>query len=173
MNRKQGSKGKYNADIATQDFYRFYYDNCSKPIPYSIAKDLYKDLMHGLSSLMLEGEEISIPSLGKFSIKAYMPKRFDKDGNFIKPPIDFGRSWEYWRKKYPGKTDEEIVEIKDKPVLRYENRHSKGYQYKFVWDKSDLAIPGKRVYKFKPASMYKRKLAKLIKSNTDVIFESL
>ena len=88
--------------------------------------------MHGISLLMLEGEEVSIPNLGKFSIKAFMPKRFDKNGEFIKPPVDFGRTWKYWRKIYPGKTDEEITNIDAKPLLRYENRHSKGYQYKFM-----------------------------------------
>ena len=173
MNRKSGSTGKYNADVATQNFYRFYYDNCSKPITYTVVKDLYKELMHETSLLMVHGEEVYIPNLGKFSIKAYMPKRFDKDGNFIKPPIDFGRTWKYWKKLYPGLNEYEIVALDDKPVLRYENRHSKGYQYKFIWDNSNLAIPGKRVYNFKPATQYKRKLAQLIKSGADVIFESL
>lgn len=173
MNRSEGAKGKYNADVASQNFYRYYLDNTSKPIPYSILIDIYKDLMHGLSMLMLEGEEVWIPHLGTFSIKAFMPKRFDKEGNFIKPPVDFGRTWEYWRKIYPGKTDEEITNIEGKIVLRYENRHSKGYQYKFIWDKQEVALPGKGVYKFKPASQYKRKLAKVVKSDTDIIFETL
>jgi len=173
MNRKSGSTGKYNADLASQNFYRYYFDNCSKPIPYSVLKDLYKDLMEGLALLMLEGEEIRIPNLGKFSIKAYKPKRFTKNGELIKPPVDFGRTWKYWREKYPDKTDDEIVQIKDKILLRYENRHSKGYQYKFVWDHSEFAIPGKKVYVYKPASQYKRALAKLIKSDTNIIFESL
>ena len=53
----------------------------------------------------------------KGGFRSLITLQYDKDGNFIKPAIDFGRSWEYWRKIYPGKTDEEITTIKDKPVF--------------------------------------------------------
>lgn len=173
MNRKKGAQGKNNANVTSQDFYRFYYDNESKPIPYSIVKNLYKDLMAGVMDIVLEGEDAVIPNLGTFSVRSYKPKQFDKNGNFIKPSIDFGRSWKYWRKIYPGKTDEEIAELNDKPVLRYENRHSKGLKYMFYWDHSTLAIRGKQVYSFKPATQYNRKLSKIVKSDTEVSFQSI
>ena len=173
MNRKKGAQGKNNANVTSQDFYRFYYDNERKPIPYSIVKDLYKDLMAGIMGLMLEGEDAVVPNLGTFSIRSYKPKQFSKNGNFIKPAIDFGRSWEYWRKLHPGKSDQEIANIDNKPVLRYENRHSKGLKYMFYWDHSTLAIRGKQVYAFKPATQYNRKLSKIIKGDTKVLFQSI
>lgn len=173
MNRKKGAQGKNNANVTSQDFYRFYYDNQRKPIPYSKVKNLYKDLMAGIMEVMLEGDDAVIPNLGTFSIKSYKPKKFDKDGNFLKPSIDFGRSWKYWRKIYPGKTDEEIAELDNKPVLRYENKHSKGLKYMFYWDHSTLAIRGKQVYSFKSATQYNRKLSRVIKSDTEVSFQSI
>ena len=173
MNRKKGAVGKNNADVTSQDFYRFYYDFESKPIPYTIVKSLYKDLMAGIMDLMLEGDEPVVPNLGTFSIRSYKPKQFDKKGNFIKPAIDFGRCWVYWREKYPNLTDEEIADVGNKPVLRYENRHSKGLKYMFYWDHSTLPIRGKQVYSFKPATQYNRKLSKIVKSDTDVLFQSI
>jgi len=173
MNRKKGAQGKNNANVRSQDFYRFYYDHERKPIPYSKLKNLYKDLMSGVMQIMLDGDEAVIPNLGSFSIRSYKPKKFDKNGNFLKPAIDFGRSWEYWRKLYPDKTDQEITKVKSKPVLRYENRHSKGLKYMFYWDHSTLAIRGKQVYNFKPATQYNRKLSKIVKSDTEVSFESI
>ena len=173
MNRSKGATGKYNADVTSQNFYRYYLDEESKPIPYSILKDIYKDLLSGLVDIMLNGEDVVIPNLGTFSVRMYKPKMFDKDGNFIKPAIDFGKSWEYWRSLYPDKTDDEIVKIKDKPLLRFENRHSKGYKYLFYWDHSTLAIPGKQVYNFKIATQYNKRLGKLVKSDTDIMFQTL
>lgn len=171
MNRKKGATGKNNADVTSQDFYRHYYDTEKKPIPYSALKDLYKELMEGHNELMLNGESVLIPNLGTFSIKTYKPKMFDKDGNFIKPPVDFGRTWKYWRSIYKDMTDEEIENIENKVVLRYENKHSKGYKYTFYWDHSKHPIPGKQVYRFKPTTKYKRKLAQVLKSDSTICFE--
>jgi len=173
MNRKKGASGKNNADITSQDFYRYYLNTEKKPIPYSILKDLYKDMMSGLMDLVLEGEEVVIPHLGTFSVRSYKPKQFDSNGNFIKPPIDFGRCWPYWRSKYPGLTDEEIAAIENKPVLRYENRHSKGLRYMFYWNHKTMPIRGKQVYIFKAATQYNRRLSKIVKSDTDILFQSL
>jgi hypothetical protein len=171
MNRSKGSTGKNNADLASQDFYKFYTAAVKKPIPYSILKDLYKELFKELSTLIINGEEIEIPNIGFFSVRSFMPTRFKED-KFVKPPVDFKRSWEYWRKIYPGKTDEEIKLIKNKPVLRYENRHSKGLAFRFYWNTRKLAIIGKNVYNFKATTGNKRALAEVIKTNPDVIFKS-
>ena len=173
MNRKKGANGKNNANATSQDFYKYYLNTEKKPIPYSILKDLYKDLMSGLMELVLEGEDVIIPNLGTFSVRSYKPKQFDKNGNFIKPAIDFGRCWKYWRTKYPNLTDDEIVKLDNKPLLRYENRHSKGLKNMFYWDHSTMPIKGKQVYIFKPATQYNRKLSKIVKADTDIMFQSI
>lgn len=58
-----------------------------------------------------------------------------------------------------------VETVKHKKVIYHLNQHSKGYVYRFKWDKENCYIPNLYFYKFVPSRSNKRTLAHVIKDN--------
>ena len=72
-------------------------------------------------------------------------------------------TWDYWYKKYPGLTKEEIVNINNKPIIYHDNEHTNGEFYEHYWDNSTINLKYKSFYNFNASRQYSRLIAKVVK----------
>ncbi len=148
---KRGS-GKINCSFKNYHFYKNY---CKRtPIKNRLDRKTYnkfiKDLLETFSQAIInENLELKLEGLGKIRIRERSSYYYLEDGtlsNSIK--VDWKSTWEYWEKKYPGLTRDEILLEKDKKVLHFENKISSQY-YGFYWDKYTIQLVNKQCYAFK------------------------
>lgn len=119
-----------------------------------------------MKSMILNNIRLKLPSMGSLQINKYKPKLLDANNNLVKRglKVDFGSTRKLWADTYPGLTMSEILDISNRPLVYYKNKHSDGYLFKFKWDTLTTNLPGKSCYKFRPARAHSRFLAAAAKS---------
>jgi len=156
-----------------RDAYLWYLADTTIPSEDKLLYKEYSQLVHKcnkkLTKLCIEESmEITFPyRTGRLRIKKYKPNLFTHDGKFIKErlAVDYQESKRYWEKEYPGLEMEEIFKIPGKTYVYYNNEHTDGYKYKFLWEKYGMVnVPGKSAYRFIPTRTIKRQLATWSKS---------
>ena len=124
-----------------------------------------RELLEAYStSIVTTGLELRIHKVGKLRIRSQKLRFTNKEGvisKSLKP--NWKATWDYWLKKYPGLTRDEIVNTKNKPVLYHENDHSQQEFYEHFWDKITIALKYKSFYDFKAPRQYSRLIAKVVK----------
>lgn len=142
-------------------------------LKWPICRKEYVDICHLINiklsdKIIKESFEFRIPSkLGTLSIRKSKLKIRIKDGKLQKNRmiVDWQKTWDYWYKEYPGKTRNEIKDIKGKQVIYNLNEHSNGYVMGWFWDKSTCIVKNKTLYNFKPVKYNRLNLAEWIKSD--------
>lgn len=81
---------------------------------------------------------------------------------------DWGRTRAYWEEIYPGKSPQEIKDIKGKKVFYHLNEHTDGYRVKFRWNCQ--SVGNIRAYIFDPKRSAERELAAFVKNIKDAPF---
>lgn len=147
QSRNNGFKrtgGKLNSDVLRYQFYSDY----AKTLPVSerIGRTSFnrftKDLISTLVTAIIEENlELKFTHIGRLRVREKVIKT-------VNIRVDWKTTWEYWNEKYPGLTRDEILQIKDKKTLRFDNEIS-AYNYSFYWDKLTVPYPILRYYKFK------------------------
>lgn len=166
-------KGKLAGDVKKAAFYLFYKEHAKEAIlPRSTYNAFVKELLIAYSSNVVEtGLELKVTKVGKLRIRSSHLNFFKKNGErskSLKP--NWHATWEYWHTKYPGLTNDEIVEIKDKKVIFHENDHSDQEFYEHHWDKLTSNVKFKTFYRFKASRQYSRLLAKVVKDPNRKVF---
>jgi hypothetical protein len=159
-------KGKLKGTVKKVEFYKYYKQNAKeKIVDNKIYNAFIKEVLCSFSELMVTtGLEIRIHKVGKFRIRSNKLKFFKEDGTFrnkLKP--NWQATWEYWSKKYPGLTKDEIIKIKNKTVVFHDNDHTQNEFYDHYWDKLTTNLRYKSFYDFKPSRQYSRLIAKVVK----------
>lgn len=159
-------------DFITKDIYNFYKESNDNPVSYETFRDflfssstnkgVIEQVVH---KVLYNSYIISLPRLGDLYVKKYKPKiKFKPNGDLdIRKShirIDWGNTLKLWR------SDPEAKEEKRK--VYHLNKHSKGYLYKFIWDKRKQLLPNKSVYRFKPVRKVDRELSYILKTGLDV-----
>ena len=158
-------EGKYNASVAKYDFFSHYRKNTK--FPKLNRKDysaFMKDLLMAFSeAIVLEALELRFNRIGKIRVQSKKLHFLTKEGELAKTlQVDWKKTKEYWQKIYPGKSLEEIYEIKNKKVFYFDNAHTNGEFYRHLWDNATAVVKFKRFYKFKPSRQYSRLIAKTV-----------
>lgn len=172
---KKRSSGKVVSTVNHYAFYSYYLKNTLKEarVPRKEFNKFVADLTKSLMNAMIEENlEVRLTGLGKFRIRESNIEYFDKNGEF-KPnnvPVDWGSTWKYWRNKYEGLSDDEILKIPNRTVIRFENDHRKGKIYKFQWDKYTSIAKNKNIYNFRATRLAKEKLGKVLKTNSNIFY---
>lgn len=163
MQMKKRTEGKNNSDFGIRDIYNTFPDK--DKINYKLFASILKEVNEEMIKLtILHNQKISLPNLGSISIVKYKKNFFDKDGNLTnKSVIDYGETNKLWRNLYPNKSYEEILTIKDKPVIFQTNDHFNGYFCKFKWENFNSKLKGKRGYQFKATRGNNRYLTSCLK----------
>lgn len=168
------SKNTIKKDYITRHLYAFYKTRTDKPVSlkiftefligsdsdFSTSKGIIPQIM---LKIINENFEWHMPfRFGFLSIKKYKPRKVDSKGK-IKKRVDYKASFEYWRKKYPGLSDQEIATIPCKPKIYHDNDITNEYQFKFYWNKYACNIKCNSAYKFYIQRYFKRYLSKKVR----------
>ena len=147
-------------DLGTNSVY-----NVPMGVVGGIQRDFNKEWMQEL--VMKKGLIFRLPyGLGRILCKKHKPKLWvDADGKVVTKtlPVDWQKSKQKWAEMWPGKTMEELKEIRNKPVVFLLNEHSGGYRYVIFWDTAGCMFMNQGVYNFVPNRTNHRFLAKVIK----------
>jgi|TARA_R110000803_G_scaffold34068_1_gene74546 nucleoid DNA-binding protein len=164
-------KGKHNSDVTVDDFYKYYASKVHNPVSRKVFGDFYRDMFKEFSQLMLNGKEVKLNNIGGFKVIEYKPKLL-KNGELNKRVLvpNWVKTKEYWAELYPDKSPEELKLIKEKPLVYYENNHTRGQQYKFYWDRINIDLRCKSAYQFKAIRSSNRELSKILKSEDRKIY---
>lgn len=169
MNQFKRGKSKIKIHAGMPDFYKFYKSNYSNPVD----KKTYSNVIMSLNTeiakaIIYDGFEFKMPGrLGFLSIiKKKHKLKLDENGKVDTRylPVDFKKTKELWKKLYPNKTTEEILQIPDRKRVFYNNTHSSGFIYSWYYNKFTSNATNKSVYYFKPTRTNKRELASFVKS---------
>ena len=174
-NWKKRGPGKVQSTVKHYIFYSYYRKNT---LPNNkVGRKEYNKFLNDLTkafmdSMIEENTEIKLTGLGRFRIKETDSFRKDRYGELKlrKSPVDWDSTWKYWRTKYEGLLDSEIIKIDNKPILRFENEHRQGKIYSFYWDKITTILKNKSKYNFRPTRLAKEKLGKLLKTNDNIFY---
>ncbi len=83
---------------------------------------------------------------------------------------DWPKTYVLWERIYPGKSKDELKQIRGKKIVYLLNEHTSGYKMIIHWQKKRCNIPGHGPYEFVFAKDNRRELAKLLKSNPNVTY---
>jgi hypothetical protein len=120
-------------------------------------------------AMIFNSYEFKMPNiLFKISvIKKKQRFKLDENGNPVTKwlPVDYQATKKLWKEIYPGKTEEEILQIPDRKRVFQRNKHSNGYIYSFFLDKFRSNCRNKSIYFYEPTRTNARMLSKHIKSD--------
>lgn len=162
-------KHKHTIDIGNADIYKYYCKRTGNPHNLTQRKyfEIFKVYIDYVKELMVYNSfKFTMPNrLGVLSIYGYKVKlKLTPEGELDKRNlrVDWYNTKKYWAELYPGKTPQELKEIKDKPKLFYTNKHSDGKRYRIHWNKVTAIFKHKRTYKTSPVRQFVRYIAKAI-----------
>lgn len=164
---------KLRTDYGAADIYNYYCESTGNPKKLSqkeyskITGEFFTKI---LDSLIMKGIEFNLPyRLGNLVIKKSLRKiKLNTYGTVDKRLLapDWQACRRLWKEKYPDLSWEEIKKIKQKPMIFHLNRHSDGYVYKWVWDKSTCIAKNSSGYEIEVVRAADRRLAKAVKDET-------
>jgi hypothetical protein len=166
-------EGKHKADIRKYDFYSHYRKHTTyERLDRKAYSAFLKDLLAAYSeAIVKENMELKFGKLGFVRVQTRKLHFFKKDGKraeSLQP--NWKKTWEYWEEIYPGKTRDEITEIKNKLVVFHENDHTNGEFYRHLWDKTTSIVKYKSFYKFIPSRQYSRLIKEMVSDPNRTVF---
>jgi len=160
-------EGKNNADYTLRDLYKEYRNKDKNKVDYKLYAEFLKEYNERiLNAIIYENLEYKFPyKLGYLRIQKRKKTPYIKNGELVTVhmQIDWKRTLDSWRKKYPNLTDEEIKEIPNKKRLLYHNDHTNGFSVRFYWDKRFSTAKNQSSYIYKTTRTVKENLARFIK----------
>lgn len=145
-------KRKVLADYKFDDIYTFYKERFKdKALPKNVVKEIYKRLFPEIVKLIVfENLDYRMPArLGYLRVKKKEvgPKITDEGELDTRSlSINWKKTRRLWQDKYPEKTEEELKEIKNKPLIRELNDHSNNYRMIWYWDKTTSNVKNQNAY---------------------------
>lgn len=168
-------KQKIQNHYTILDGYKKYAEEEPYPVDSKLYMQIHKEINDAVLELMRkEAFTYHLPEkLGKIRIKKYKQRlKLTEDGKieWRGANVDYKKTWEYWRSKWPGKTDEEILALppEARTKIYHTNFHTGGYRYKYFWDKGAATFTGKICFTFKPVRDVSRALAAFLSSVNSV-----
>lgn len=140
--------------------YTLYKETVDEPVSKKTYVNINRLFMKYLSALLLEEGEVPLPErLGKVTIQGTKAK-FRIENEQIKGlPPDWQATKELWERNPEAKAE--------KRVLFHFNEETNGIRYKFLWNKTKVVTPNKRLYQLRLARPNKRQLAANIKAGKE------
>lgn len=148
------SEGVLNANFKTDDFYKEYKAQVTKPLSKKEYSDIRDSLYKELSQILYSEGRFKLPfKFGTLKIEKRRRKIiYNEDGtiNKIGYKVDWKKTKDYWGVKYPGLSQEELKLIKNKTKIYCESEWRLGFKYdkhyahyinkNFTWFKASRAL---------------------------------
>lgn len=167
MYKVKRGKSEVKTDFGSTQLYDFYKSVVDNPISRKKYIELVREYNDEILKLIIyDGLDYLFHwRLGSLRIrKRDNSLKLGKDGEVAnKLKVDWPKTHKFWAQKYPGKSFEELKEIKDKPLIYYLNEHSDGVVGRWFWDKITCNIPNQSAYTFRPVRARKREAAQVWK----------
>ena len=170
-------KRKILAEYKIADIFKFYKEKYQeKALSQKQAHDIWKTFYPEIIKYMIfNNYEYLLPyHLVSFRIKKRkIEPQIDENGNLDvgKLSVDYKQTKKLWEEKYPGKTAEELKEIKDKPLIRELNEHTDGYRCYWFWDKMTCTVLNQSAYSLEMTRTNKQLLSKAVSTNDLEFYE--
>lgn len=157
---------RYKGLYSLKDSYKFYKEKYPKT---SVTSKLYikvcTTFFKEIVRYVLEGNKFKIPfGLGVFSI-------IKKKNRLNKLKVDWKSTVELWDKKWGRGIDKfAYKDIKEKPLVKYLNLHTKKHYYMWFWERG--RVTNIRMYAFNPVrSVTKEVGRKVLQENKDYLMK--
>jgi hypothetical protein len=160
-------KGKIKSHHGLSDVIKIYKED-KGILKHSTCSRILRELNEELGKLIvLENLELNFAErVGTLRVRKFKIN-INKAGGEIditRLGPDWAATRKLWKETYPGKTPQELKEIKNKPIVRHLNKHSNGYSHEFYYSKKTCNIKNKTAYSFRPARALKNLLTSTIKN---------
>lgn len=178
MEAPKRGRAKIEKHYTTKDIYNYYKNRSKNPVSYK----QYMNFLYGgfkkdnglirifVEEIIYKSYILPLPCGGTLSVRKYKPKiRFKPNGDLDYDKSKIKVDWKATRTLWA-----ENPEAKEAKTLCYfYNKHTRGYQYNYFWDKSKLGkIKNKYFYKYTPCRKLSRELAKVLKENPKIDYYS-
>ena len=154
------TEGKFKSDYKLKDVYSIYLENNYEglQVDYITFSKVIKDFNLLLTDFIIYNPEgIKLPlNLGYVRIRKSKVNLARRD----KLIPDWKATNDLWDSNPSAK--------EKKTLMFHLNEHRDGYKYKIFWDKSIARIKNKSFYFYIPARAFKRKLAHILKTNSEI-----
>jgi hypothetical protein len=142
-------------------------------IDYDKFSSVIKDFNKELSRMIIEDAiEFKMPMrLGYVRIKKYKKQpHINEDGTIDKKglSIDWPESKKLWNREYPGRTSEELKQIRNKQLVYYLNEHTDGYGFMLYWNRKGSNASNRSLYSMILTFSNNRHMAKILKSEKKI-----
>ena len=142
-------------------------------IDYTKFSAVLKEFNLGLTEMIIdEATEFKLPlQLGYVRIRKYKKKlKLKEDGSIDKQcmSVNWKETKLYWEELYPGKTNGELKEIRNKPLIYYLNEHTDGYGFLLYWNKKGSNAINRSVYSMVLTFSNNRHLAQVLKGDKKI-----
>lgn len=168
------SKNKISVEYSSPDIYKYYCDTYGNPKELSqkqyttITKEFFSKI---IDMMIFDNIEFTFPRrLGnvrivRFKNKLCLNTYGTLDKRRLRP--DWKRTKDMWERLYPGKTWDEVVSIKGKPMVFHENKHTEGYSHIWKWDKTTCNVINHTAYSLEIARKNDRRLAAALQDDNN------
>jgi len=155
---------RYKTDVHEKDFYKYYKTKTQTPVTkdifIKIVEEFNDSIMH---ACIYKNFEFKMPArLGIVRLKKRKSKAtFNEDGslNTRYLAVDWKATLDLW-------ASDTIAKEKKQRVFHL-NRHTKGYMFRWYWDRFNMNLVNKSAYHLDMMRKYDRELAKAI-NNPDL-----
>jgi len=164
-------KRKVLADYKFDDIYTFYKERYKdKALPKNVVKKIYQKIFPEIVKLMVfDNLDYRMPArLGYIRVKKKLvgPKITESGELDTRSlSINYKKTKKLWQELYPGKTGEELKEIRNKPLVRELNDHSNNYRVIWFWDKTTSNLKNQNAYYINMTRDNDRILSSGVKTN--------
>ena len=166
-------EGKNTGDIKKYEFFSHYRKNAKlAKLERTQYSRFIKELLDTYSeAIVKENLELKFGKLGFIRVQAKKLNFFRKDGKLAKSlKVNWVKTWEYWEGLHEGLTRDEILVLKNKKVIYFDNEHTNQEFYRHLWDNKTAVIKYKRFYKFKPSRQYSRMITEVVSKPERTVF---
>ena len=166
-NSRKGSSNKIKIHYGISDYYNHYMNSFelskddSSNNPFYVSKKDYNSIIEDFHAMIIDeiidfNYEFKLPfDLGMLALRKFKPTlKVDENGKLInKLPVDIRSTMNLWDKNEEAK--------KNKVLVRYTNKHSRGYVFTIHYYKKYKArFKNKTLYSFETVRSFKEKVNK-------------
>jgi len=177
MEEPKRGRAKIKKDYITIDIYNYYKEKSKNPVSFKQYMNFLYGGLKGTQNnrglikkftdeIIYHSYILNLPCGGTLSIRKYKPKvRFKPNGDLdfekSKINIDWKTTRELWIK--------DPLAEQNKTFCYFYNKHTRGYQYNYFWDKSKIGkVKNNYFYKYSPPRALSRELAKVLKEDPNI-----
>lgn len=154
-NSRKGKKNKIRPGFGLPDYFKFYKKSYPENTKYDINRIEFRNICHDYNvaigeKIVMKNFEFKLPyRLGVIFMRKFKPKLKIKNNVLINHnPPDFKKTAALWERDPEAK--------KNKILVRYLNKHTKGYIFVLKYNVSSANYKNKGVYTFTPVKSIKQ-----------------